>query len=65
VPYNSEVDGTSGVPIPGFIYSAGLEWLGFKGPGELDPNRNTGIPTQVIRLLNTPASRKDFHFLTH
>jgi pimeloyl-ACP methyl ester carboxylesterase len=38
----------------GVIHSDALHFFGFQGPGELDPNAQTGIPNIVVNLLNAP-----------
>src|SRR5260370_19228952 len=54
VPLTSQWDGQSGIQQNGVIHSAQLARLGFAGYGELDPG--SGIPAQVILLLNTPVT---------
>jgi len=48
---------------PGVIHSEGTRGLGFTGPSELDPDIATGIPTEVIRLLNERTLGEDFESL--
>jgi pimeloyl-ACP methyl ester carboxylesterase len=56
VSFNSQVNGntTNASPVGGVIHSAGLETIGFTGPGELDSSLGsaTAIQTLVIGLLN-------------
>ncbi len=67
VPVSSQ--GGFGDPIPGVIHSDGIKFLGFSGSSELDSDAETGIPSKVIQLLNTPLNASSgsgaFHFLTH
>ena len=62
VPLNSQLNnGTPGPntpTLPGVIHSEGMEGLNFIGPTELDPD--SGVPTQVINLLNEPSTGCDF-----
>lgn len=62
VPKLSQLNGgTAGPNIPtltGVIHSPGLETLDFLPPTELDPD--SGVPGQVVNLLNEPPSGSDF-----
>lgn len=58
VPLSSQLDGFSsgGFVFSGFLHSKGAQNLGFSGPMVLDPDSTTGIPSTVIKLLNTPVT---------
>jgi pimeloyl-ACP methyl ester carboxylesterase len=59
VPVRSQVNGTSSELIfTGIIHSQGIEKLDFAGPSELDPA--SGIPDEVINLLNEQINGSDF-----
>lgn len=47
---------SSGFVFSGFLHSSGVKNLGFSGNTVLDPDSTTGIPSTVIRLLNTPVT---------
>lgn len=55
----SQLNGSaSALTFPGVIHSAGIESLNFLAPAELDTG--SGIPDEVINLLNEPTSGSDF-----
>lgn len=58
VPLSSQLDGfsSSGFVFSGFLHSSGAQRLGFSGNTVLDPDSTTGIPSTVIKLLNTPIT---------
>jgi len=59
VPLTSQVNGTTSTLIfSGVIHSPGIESLDFMPPAEVDPA--SGIPDEVINLLNEPISGPDF-----
>ncbi len=60
VPLTSQLNNSLGAGFSGLIHSAGVESLGFSGPGELDPDQQTLIPSTVIQLLNAPVSSGAF-----
>jgi hypothetical protein len=59
VPVPSQLAGTSSTLIfPGVIHSPGFESLNFSPPSEVTPA--SGIPDEVINLLNEPTNGPDF-----
>lgn len=59
IPTTSQQNGESGLPVvEGVIHTAGIEALGFSGPGELQVNENPSntFLNDVIQLLNAPSS---------
>jgi len=58
----SQLNGSTGVEIPGLIHTPGFEKIDFSGPAELD--FNSGVSGAVIRLLNEQASGSDYQLLT-
>jgi pimeloyl-ACP methyl ester carboxylesterase len=64
VPLLSEANSSVSITKYGVIHSSSFESLGFSGPSELDSDAQTGIPSAVIHLLNTPVTANDFHHLT-
>jgi hypothetical protein len=59
VPLTSQVNGTSSTLVfSGVIHSPGVESLDFNPPSEVDPA--SGIPDEVINLLNKPTNGPDF-----
>ena len=62
VPLTSQLNNTqptsSGMEILGVVHSGGALGLGFSGPTELD--QASGIPAQVILLLNEFVTGTDF-----
>jgi len=67
VPISSQLDGLSGgFTFSGVVHSTGSEWplgLGFGPPSVLDRDAQTGIPSTVIQLLNTPIADGTFRWL--
>ena len=69
VPETSELAGlsaTSGFVFPGVDHSHAIEGflsLGFSGPGALDQDSKTAIPSTVIKLLNTPIASPAYQLL--
>jgi hypothetical protein len=60
VPVSSQLSGLSSALLKiGVIHSPGTEQLNLRGPSELD--YGSGIPDQVIDLLNEPVTGSDFH----
>lgn len=64
----SQLDGliSAGDVFSGKVHSPSIEWpggLGFAGPSVLDEDSATGIPSTVIKLLNTPITSSTFVFL--
>lgn len=60
VPVNSQLAGLASnteFPLAGDVHSPGTEELGFGGPSELD---DPVIPTEVLKLLNTPIDQPVF-----
>jgi len=55
---SSQLDGfsSSGFVFSGFLHSSGANTIGFSGPTVLAPDSITGIPSTVIKLLNTPIT---------
>lgn len=58
VPLTSQVNGMSAFFEAEAVHSIGAEILGFDGPNELEAQ--SGIPAQVIELLNTPVTSSSF-----
>lgn len=57
---------SAGDVFSGMVHSPSIEWpggLGFAGPSVLDKDSATGIPSTVIKLLNTPITSSTFVFL--
>ena len=64
VPLTSEDAQGAGPQVPNVIHSSRMEFLGFSGPTELDGQ--SGVPSKVSELLNTPVTSKDtFRYLSH
>lgn len=60
VPVNSQLAGSTSnteFPLAGDVHSPGTEVLGFGPPSELD---DPTIPTEVLKLLNTPVDQPVF-----
>ena len=59
VPLTSQLSGeSSALVFPGVIHSRGIEDLDFIGPSEVDSG--SGIPDEVINLLNEQTTGSDF-----
>ena len=58
VPLTSQVNGMSAFFEAEAVHSIGVERLGFDGPNEFEAQ--SGIPAQVIELLNTPVTSSSF-----
>ncbi len=58
----SQLNGSSGLEIPGLIHTPGFEKINFSGPAELD--FNSGVSGAVIRLLNERLSGSDYQRIT-
>lgn len=62
----SQLDAGTGDVFSGVAHSPGITrftGLGFSPPSALDPDSQTGIPSTVIKLLNTPITSSNFSFL--
>ena len=62
----SQLDGGTGDVFSGVAHSPGItgfKHLGFNPPTALDPDSETGSPSTVIKLLNTPIASSGFSFL--
>lgn len=60
---NAPLNSNSAFVFPGIDHTDAIEGflhLGFAGPGALNKDSDTGIPSTVIKLLNTPITNSAF-----